>query len=34
MNQELAKVKIFYSGTPGYSGVAVHHVGSWETMKP
>jgi hypothetical protein len=34
MNQELAKVKSFYTGTPGYSGAAVHHVGSWETMKP
>ncbi|WP_409303504.1 amidase [Peribacillus sp. SCS-155] len=34
MNQELAKVKSFYAGTSGYGGVAVHHVGSWQTMKP
>lgn len=34
MNQELEKVKSFYAGIPGYCGVAVHHVGSWQTMKP
>ncbi|RFU62469.1 amidase [Peribacillus glennii] len=34
MNQELVKVKDSYAGTPGYSGIAVHHVGSWMTMKP
>jgi hypothetical protein len=34
LNQELEKVKSFYAGTPGYSGIAVHHVGSWLTMKP
>ncbi|WP_160725172.1 amidase [Bacillus sp. USDA818B3_A] len=34
MNQELDKVKSYYAGTAGYSGIAVHHVGSWETMKP
>ncbi|TCN23955.1 amidase [Mesobacillus foraminis] len=34
LDQELEKVKSFYAGTPGYSGIAVHHVGSWLTMKP
>ncbi|PLS03696.1 amidase [Neobacillus cucumis] len=34
MNQELAKVESFYAGTSGYSGVAVHHFDSWQSMKP
>jgi hypothetical protein len=34
MNQELAKVNGHYTGVSGFNGIAVHHVGSWLTMKP
>lgn len=34
MNRELAVVTTHYSGSPAYQGVAVHHVGSWMTLKP
>ena len=28
MNQDIM-VKKYYSGSAGFSGIAVHHVGSW-----
>lgn len=34
MNQELAKVAAHYAGNPAYKGNAVHHVGSWMTLRP
>lgn len=34
MNTELEKVKGFYMGKPGYDGIAIHHVGSWQTLNP
>ncbi len=34
MNQELAKVTAHYAGNPAYKGNAVHHVGSWLTLRP
>jgi hypothetical protein len=34
MNQEQVQVSNFYNGSPRFSLVAVHQVGSWETMKP
>lgn len=34
MNQELAKVTAHYTGNPAYKGNAVHHVGSWLTLRP
>ncbi|KAA0546064.1 amidase [Bacillus sp. BGMRC 2118] len=33
MNQELDIVDSYYSIHPGYSGIAVHHVDSWKTMR-
>lgn len=34
MNQELVKVAAHYAGNPAYNGTAIHHVGSWITLKP
>ena len=34
MEQELAAVAAHYAGNPAYKGNAVHHVGSWKTLKP
>ncbi|TAA67902.1 amidase [Planococcus salinarum] len=34
MNQELAKVTAHYAGNPAYKGNAIHHVGSWMTLRP
>ncbi|GGB62837.1 amidase [Fictibacillus barbaricus] len=34
MNQQLAAVTGYYTGHAGFGGVAIHHVGSWVTMKP
>ncbi|HSP22282.1 MAG TPA: amidase [Planococcus sp. (in: firmicutes)] len=34
MNQELAKVAAHYAGNPAYKGNAIHHVGSWMTLRP
>ncbi len=33
MNQELAKVAVHYAANPAYKGNAVHHVGSWLTLR-
>lgn len=34
MNQQLTVVKEYYAGVSGFNGTAIHHVGSWMTMKP
>lgn len=34
MNQEIAAVQNYYAGVPGFNGMAIHHVGSWMTIKP
>ncbi|WP_232336738.1 amidase [Planococcus lenghuensis] len=34
MNKQLSLVQQQYNGTASYNGIAVHHVGSWMTMKP
>ncbi|NRD77801.1 amidase [Bacillus sp. BRMEA1] len=34
MNQELSKVSNHFARVAGFNGIAVHHVGSWMTMKP
>lgn len=34
MNEELEKVAAHYTGSPSYKGIAIHHVGSWLTLKP
>lgn len=34
MNGQLGAVKSYYAATSGFNGVAIHHVGSWMTMKP
>ncbi len=34
MNQEIATVQNYYASVPSFNGAAVHHVGSWMTMKP
>ncbi|WP_421382367.1 amidase [Bacillus salacetis] len=34
MNQQLDEVKNHYEGIAGFGGTAVHHVGSWMTIKP
>jgi hypothetical protein len=34
MNAELEKVTSFYKGKPGFHGIAIHHVGSWQMMNP
>lgn len=33
MQKELSSVKHHYGSSPGFGGFAVHHVGSWKTMK-
>ncbi len=34
MNLQLAEVAAHYSHHVAYEGIAVHHVGSWMTLKP
>lgn len=34
MNEQLTSVASHYGTTLGYKGIAIHHVGSWKTMKP
>ncbi len=34
MEQELQKVANHYANSPAYQGNAIHHVGSWLTLKP
>lgn len=34
MNGQLNKVAAHYSAYPSYEGIAIHHVGSWMTLKP
>ncbi|MGM0843389.1 MAG: amidase [Bacillota bacterium] len=34
MNEQLQGVKDYYRNTAGFGGTAVHHVGSWMTIKP
>lgn len=34
MNQQLAAVAAHYAGNPAYKGNAIHHVGSWMTLRP
>lgn len=34
MNQVLAAVDSNFTGSPGFGGFAIHHVGSWMTMNP
>lgn len=34
MEQELQKVADHYANSPAYKGNAIHHVGSWLTLKP
>ena len=34
MNLQLAEVAAHYSAYPAYEGIAIHHVGSWMTLKP
>lgn len=34
MNEQLAKVASHYAESPSYIGNAIHHVGSWLTLKP
>ncbi|WP_231584170.1 histidine phosphatase family protein [Domibacillus indicus] len=34
MKNELAAVQAFYANSSAFGGTAVHHVGSWMTMKP
>jgi hypothetical protein len=34
MNGQLGTVKSYYAASSGFNGVAIHHVGSWMTMKP
>lgn len=34
MNQQLAAVAAHYIGNPAYKGNAIHHVGSWMTLRP
>lgn len=34
MNQELAAVAAHYASNSAYKGIAVHHVGSWMTLRP
>jgi hypothetical protein len=34
MNDQLGKVKAYYENQAGFGGTAVHHVGSWMTIRP
>ncbi|TYR74792.1 amidase [Rossellomorea vietnamensis] len=34
MNEQLEIVKAYYENKAGFGGTAVHHVGSWMTIKP
>ncbi|MGG3450505.1 amidase [Domibacillus aminovorans] len=34
MNQQLTAVETYYANNSGFNGTAVHHVGSWMTLKP
>ncbi|MDE0582277.1 amidase [Planococcus sp. A6] len=34
MNLQLGEVAAHYSGYSAYEGIAIHHVGSWMTLKP
>lgn len=34
MNLQLDEVEAHYAGHPAYKGQAIHHVGSWMTLKP
>lgn len=34
MNQEVAKVQQAFAASPAFSGISIHHVDSWKTLKP